>query len=277
MASQLRVNEVNTAGFVPLRAQTPDEVAAADPVAALRFYRERFSNAADFTFFIAGAFTVDAITPLVEKYVGSLPSAGMARDVGSIAAPSFPPAVVRDTIRKGREPRSQVTLSFFAPGGGDAALEERATAIASILRSRVFNRLRGVMGATYTVNAAWANLGPGFGTIRIDFVCAPAAAESLTDSAIEEARRLAREGPTAEEVTAARLARLDVLKVQVTQPAYWINAMERARREGRPASTVPFDPDAIVGVLNVDDLRTAARSDLPASRYTVVTILPESP
>src|SRR4051812_43468625 len=160
---QLRVNEVNTSGFAPLRPQTLEEVATADPAAALRFYRERFSNAADFTFFVAGAFSVDAMTPLVEKYVGSLPSSGTARGVSGVGAPSFPSSVVRETIRKGSEPRSQVTLSFFAPGRGDAALEERAIAIASILRRRLNNRLRGVMGATYAVNVVWANGGPEHG------------------------------------------------------------------------------------------------------------------
>jgi zinc protease len=276
-ALQLRANEVNTSGFALLRPQTLEEVSAADPAAALRFYRERFSNAADFTFFVAGAFSVDAITPLVEKYVGSLPSIGTAREVSSAGAPSFPSSIVRDTIRKGREPRSQVMVSFFAPGRGDAALEERAIAIASILRTRLTNRLRGVMGATYTVNVGWANLGPEYGTIRIDFICAPTAAGSLTDAAIDEARRLARDGPTAEEVAAVRAGRLDELKTQLTQAPYWINAMERARREGRPASAVASDADTIVKALTVDELKGAARADLPESRYTVITLLPEGP
>ena len=40
------------------------------------FYQQLFANAADFTFFFVGAFKVDEITPLLEKYVASLPSTG---------------------------------------------------------------------------------------------------------------------------------------------------------------------------------------------------------
>jgi len=274
-ALELRAREINTSGFAPMRAQTAEEVTRADASSSLQFYKEQFSNAADFTLFAAGPFSVETMTPLIEKYVGSLPSTGKARAVAGVGAPSFPSSVVRETIRKGREPRAQVTLTYFAPGSGDAAREERATAIASIVRTRIYNRLRGVMGATYTVNASWANVSPEFGTITIGFVCAPAAAPALADAAIEEARRLAHDGPTAEEVAAARDARLQELKARLNQAGYWINAMEAARRQDRSAASVAFDPEAVVGSLVPDELKASAREYLPESRYTVVTLLPE--
>ena len=42
----------------------------------LKFYQDRFANAANFTFFFVGAFKVDEIAPLLSKYLGSLPSKG---------------------------------------------------------------------------------------------------------------------------------------------------------------------------------------------------------
>lgn len=272
-----RINEINSSGFAAMRAQTAEQIAAVDVSSAVRFYREHFSNAADFTFFVAGPFSIDAITPVLEKYVGSLPSTGKAREVASLGAPDFPASAVRETVRKGREPRAEVALTFFAPAGGEIEREERATAIAAILRARVYNRLRGIMGATYTVTASFGNLSPGFGTIRIGFVCAPAAAQSLADAAIDEAARFAATGPTVEEVTSTRAARLEELKARLSQPGYWIAMMEQARREGRSAGSVPSDPDTVVKALTVDDLRAAAGRYLPVSRYTVVTLLPEAP
>jgi zinc protease len=253
------------------------EVTAVDPGAALRFYRERFSNAANFTFFITGPFIVDAVVPLLEKYIGSLPSTGMADSVRDPDVPSFPSSVVTDTVRKGREPRSQVAVTFFADAGGDAAHEERAMAIASILQARLLQRLRGVLGATYTVSARWGSLGRGYGTLAVSFVCAPEATGRLTMAAIEEATRLNRDGPTADEVATAKATRATDLKTRMAQNGYWIDAMERARRDGRPASSVATDPNAIVSVLTVDDLKDAARRYLAENRYTVVTLQPEAP
>jgi zinc protease len=276
-AFQSRLSAINSNGFEGLRWQTTDEIVKVDPRSALRFYREQFSNAADFTFFFAGPFSMDTIAPLLEKYVGSLPSRGAARDVtaADAAAPSFPATVVRETVRKGRDPRSQVQLTFFNARDGDTAREERAAAVASILQARVFNRLRGVMGATYAVNTNAPNLSASYGTITVSFVCAPANVKVLTDAALEEAERLARDGPTLDEVAAARVRRQDELKTRLVQPSYWIDQMERARHEHRPAASIPFDPAAIIASLTLDGLKDAARANLPNGRYTVVALLPE--
>jgi zinc protease len=271
------VNEINGGGVAALRPRTTADIGAADAAAALRFYRERFANAADFNFFFAGPFTVETITPLLEKYIASLPSTGRPGAVAAPALPSFPSSMVNDTVRKGREPRSQVTLTFFADAWGDPGDEERATAIASILRARLIQRLRGGMGATYTVSAGWGGLGRGYGTLKVSFVCDPAAADSLTRAAIDEAGRLRQEGATAEEVTAARAARAQELTTRQAQNNYWIGEMERAQRESGSAAAVTSDVEAITRFITVEDLKDAARRYLPGNRYTVVTLLPETP
>ena len=69
----------------PLQRRSADDGRRADARTSTRcsaFYSARFANAADFTYFFVGAFTVDEITPLLEKWVASLPSTGQ-EDVGS--------------------------------------------------------------------------------------------------------------------------------------------------------------------------------------------------
>ena len=39
-------------------------------------FKDRFSDAGDFTFFFVGNFDLNEIKPLVEKYLGSLPNTG---------------------------------------------------------------------------------------------------------------------------------------------------------------------------------------------------------
>src|SRR6185436_18724185 len=41
---------------------------------SMAFYRDRFADASDFTFFFVGSFDVPTIKPLIEKYLASLPS-----------------------------------------------------------------------------------------------------------------------------------------------------------------------------------------------------------
>ena len=119
-----KLEQVNTSNHYtsqPLTAEADQH--ALDRQKMLSYYRQRFSNAADFTFFMVGAFKVDDVLPLVAQYVGGLPSTGPARsevkdsvkDVGI----HFPSASVREKVELGREPRANVQVSFFAESSSD--------------------------------------------------------------------------------------------------------------------------------------------------------------
>ena len=48
---------------------------------SLAFYKDRFADASDFTFVFVGSFEIDAMRPLVERYLASLPSIGSQGDL----------------------------------------------------------------------------------------------------------------------------------------------------------------------------------------------------
>ena len=92
-----------------VRSRPPSvaDLDAINPQRALEIYKDRFSNAGDFTFVLVGSFTLDSVRPLVRRYLGNLPAGGRredARDIG--LAP--PPGVVQREVHKGIEPKSQV-------------------------------------------------------------------------------------------------------------------------------------------------------------------------
>ena len=49
---------------------TAESLTGIDRATMTAFYRERFRNAADFTVFMVGAFTLDRAVPLLAQYVG---------------------------------------------------------------------------------------------------------------------------------------------------------------------------------------------------------------
>src|SRR5262249_23077046 len=70
------------------------------------FYKSRFADASAFTFVFVGNFDADTMRPLVERYLGSLPSIHRTetwKDVGA----RFPTGVIAKQIEKGLEPKSQ--------------------------------------------------------------------------------------------------------------------------------------------------------------------------
>src|SRR5262249_31344097 len=109
-----KLSQVNTSNHYTSQPLTPERVASLKREKMIGFYRERFANAADFTFFMVGAFKLDEAIPLLTHYLGTLPSTGQRtsnyKDVGM----HFPSTTVKEKVEAGREPRGQSVLSFFA-------------------------------------------------------------------------------------------------------------------------------------------------------------------
>jgi len=81
---------------------------------AIQIYKERFANAGDFTFFFVGAINEETIKPLLEKYLGSLPSTAKKETFKDLGIRP-PVGKVEKEINKGEEPQSLVNIVFTAP------------------------------------------------------------------------------------------------------------------------------------------------------------------
>src|SRR5262249_31365784 len=95
---------VNTGGFYMQKVPTAPQVRSVRLPNALDFYRRRFANAADFTFFFAGTFKTDSLIPLLARYLGSLPSTGRRSSKWRPLGPRFPDGVTNVEVKKGSEP-----------------------------------------------------------------------------------------------------------------------------------------------------------------------------
>ena len=74
-------------------------------------YKERFADASGFTFFFTGNFNIDSIKPLLEKYLGSLPSLNKnetARDLNI----HIPAGQLTKKVYKGSENKATVKMVF---------------------------------------------------------------------------------------------------------------------------------------------------------------------
>jgi zinc protease len=272
-----KVAQVNTSNHYSAKAPTPADIQALDLEAMSRFYRERFSNAADFTYIFVGNFTVDEMVPLLEKWVATLPSAGKKtskfRDMGI----RFPANVVKEEVRKGKEPASQTVMSFFA----DTNLEElemhRARAAASLLGIRLRDILREELGGTYSVGVNYDNPLPnkGYGAMRVQFGSAPENVQKLTDAVLKEVERLKKEGPSAEDVAKVQELERRDLEEATKQNSYWLGSMQTVHMLG-------WDPLGItrraqrIEKLSAPVLKEMFDKYFPLNRHTVVTLKPET-
>jgi zinc protease len=271
-----KVRELNTGGHYMARAMKPEDVTRLRRDTALAFYRKSFANAADFTFFFAGAFKVEDVAPLVARYLGALPSTGKKTSTYVDRGMAFPEAPQRARVEKGVEPKSQTTLTFFADTGLKEMEMYQARAAASVLRSRLRDILREELSGTYGASVGYSDLAPlrGYGTTSIAFGSAPESVGKLEQAALAEVARLQKEGPSAEDVQKVQEIERRELETSLKQNPYWLGSLQLVH-------TLGWDPLSIarreqrIALLTRDSLREAFLRYFPLGRYTAVSLFPE--
>ena len=270
-----RRNNINTVNHCTSRELTLDSLKELNPDRMLEFYQQRFANAADFTWFVVGAFKVDEVAPLLAAYIGALPSTGKPTSKRGDLKIRFPTAVVREVVNRGQEPRSQTAITFFADTKIDEMEDHRLGAAVRVLQGRLRDILREQLGGTYSVGAGYSSTSPepGYGVVSVEFGSSPENVATLTDAVLKEVDRLRREGPSASDVAAVKEAEKNDLQTSLRDNGYWLGALQAAHQLGR-------DPRRIVqrveraDSLSVENVGAAFKKYFPADRYTVVTLSP---
>jgi zinc protease len=257
----------------PISAAIVDEVR---PAASFDFFRQRFNDAAGFTFFLVGTFDPDSIRPLVQRYLGNLPVRG---EIDRAGDPGIhpPPGVVERTVRKGIEPKSRTALVFTGPA--HATREERFTmdALGNILEIRLREELREELGGTYSVNvtAFLSRIPREQYNVSIGFGSAPERADTLVRAVFAQIDTLQTAGPRPADLVKAKEASIRSRETNLRQNAWWLQLLVGSRREGDDPAT-RLDLAAELARLTPEAIRAAARTYLDRSRYVRVTLLPEA-
>jgi zinc protease len=271
-----RVEQVNTSNHYSAVAPTPADIQGLDLETMSRFYKERFSNAADFTFLFVGSFKEAEIVPLLEQWVATLPSTGKKQSTYKDMGVRFPTAAVKEEVKKGKEPASQTVMSFFADTNLDELEMHRARAAASLLEIKLRDILREELGGTYNVGVNYASTLPvkGYGAMTVQFGSSPENVEKLTSAALKEVERLKTEGVTAEDLTRVKELERRDLEEATKENSYWLGSMQTVQMLGWDPVGITRRADRIEK-LTAPQLQEMFKKYFPLDRYTVVTLKPE--
>src|SRR5262245_48379731 len=270
-----KLAQVNSSNHYTAQPLTSERVATLDRAKMLSFYRARFANAADFTFFMVGAFKVDEAIPLLAQYVGSLPASGSKssaiRDVGM----TFPQTVEKAKVEAGREPSGQTVISFFADPSADPMEQERLIAATTVLETTLRDVLREELGQTYTVSVGLAQALPqrGGGHIEVRFGAAPENLDSMTARVLKEIKRLQDEGPAKDFTDKAKENARRGYETALKQNDYWLRRLETVNMLGRDPGEILTRNERIDAV-TPQVLQEVFKRYFPADRQTVVTLVP---
>jgi zinc protease len=272
------VSVVNSGDFWMSRPIDPRKIPGIRLDSLMAVHRRQYANAADFTFFVVGAFQVDSIAPLLARYIGSLPSAGHATSSFLPRGPHEPPSVRTVRVRRASEPKSQTVITYFTASPIEELDMHRARACASILEERLRRRLREKMGGTYGASVEFSNLAPlpGHATMAIEFGAEPSRVDSLVAATLAEVVQLQKEGPTADELRSEQEIERRELEVSEKENGTWLSLLTNFHEFGWDPLRIAKRKDRI-DALTRDAIRASAVKYFPPNRYTVISLLPRTP
>ncbi len=270
-----RVALVNSSNHYTAQPVTADRVDALDREKMMAFYRQRFANAADFTVFMVGAFKIDEAVGLLARYVGTLPSKGRATSKFADVGLRFPDHTVTERVEKGREPRSQTVISFFADPPPDPDEEERIDAASTVLEIALRDVLREELGQTYGVSAGLSERLPqrGGGHVEVRFGAAPENIDGMIARTLERIQTLQRDGPSADLTNRAREAARRSDETALRQNGYWLQHLSSAHLLGTDPAAI-LHRAARIDAITPAVLQATLKRYFPMDRHTVVTLVP---
>lgn len=257
------------------RPITAGVLAEADMNEGLQFYRKRFSDFSDYTFYIVGTFSTDEIMPLIKTYLGSLPASGQTptwRDQGI----RLPDGVENRTVYAGIEPKSRVTIVFNGETPWTIEKRRRLGMLQKVLDTRLREVLREDLGGTYgvSISASLSDEPYESYSVSISFGCSPERVDELVAQVFTEIESLQTAAVDESYVHNARESSIRAYQTGLRENGYWLSSLRFYDKHGIPAEQILNNPSRYLDTITADDLVIDARVFLNTERYVKVVLLP---
>jgi len=242
----------------------------------LDLYKERFADAGNFTFVLVGNFDEQVILPLLETYLGSLPSTNSHETWQDLKLHPAKGHISRKVFQ-GKEPKAQVYLSFSGEMETATWKEESVHMIVlgQILQMKLIERLREEESGIYNVRVAATPLrspSPSF-SIAITFSCDPKNVELLILATHSEMDKLKQEGPTEEDLEKVHAQAKMGIDQSLRTNLFWLNSLVKRTEDAVDLETIPLLKNKVLNT-GLNDVKKAANKFIGGENYMRFVLLP---
>lgn len=243
---------------------------------AYEIYKDRFANAGDFRFFFVGNFNIAEITPLLEKYLGSLPNTQREETWKDLGVRP-PKGVVDKVIEKGEDPKSQVIITYTGEKPYDKSSNYHLASLGEVLSIKLIEILREEKSGVYGVGAYGSSSKYPVEdySFRVSFPCAPENVDDLVSAVFEQIQSIKENGVSDEDLQKIKETQRRNREEGLKQNRYWLGQLNAYYSNGTSLDTF-FDRKDLVDALNSDDLKEAANKYLRNDNYVKIVLMPEN-
>ncbi|PQA58507.1 M16 family metallopeptidase [Siphonobacter curvatus] len=235
--------------YMPMKPADVDKI---NVDKAMRIYKERFANASDFTFFFVGNFKVDEFKPLLEKYLGGLPSTGKKETYKDLNIRPLK-GKVNKTVYRGIDDKAAAQLVYSGDFVYTPENETNLSAIEEILNIKLIDEIREKESGVYYIyaQASAEKLPKPRYSLSIGYGTNPGRIDELATKTLAILEDMKKNGPSQTDLDKYKIETKRQLEVQMKENRFWANSLSSSYQNGE-------DPKDVLKEMKLVDQVTVA-------------------
>ncbi len=238
-------------------------------------FRDRFADASDFTYIMIGNFKTEEIIPLLEKYIGGLPSISRSETWKDLT-PGFPEGIKKVEIPENSEPQSQVAMVWKGDFRWKTEDRQGFALLMSILEIRLRESMREDQGGVYGVSfdGGASKLPRPSYTISSQWGCKPENLEKLAQTVIDEMNKIKTDGPEEADLNKVKETMIRERETQVKENGFWLGYLQNHYINGSKILSLD-EYRSLVNSMTVKKIKAIAKRYLNTDNYVEVYLTPK--
>jgi zinc protease len=242
---------------------------------AFEIFKERFADASDFTFTFTGNVNIEEIKPLLEQWLGSLPSIKRKEQATDLGI-HIPSGLLQRKVYRGSEPKATVRLVYSGKYTYNEDNNIQLEALGEILQIKLTERLRELEGGVYSpsVKSRYSKYPNNRYVINVSFGCAPENVEKLVAATQDEINKIKLSGATQTDIQKIVAEDTRKTETQMKDNGFWLGYLSSSSENNEnPEAILKYFDD--LNNITPQSSKTAANTFLSGDNMIKLVLLPE--
>ena len=241
---------------------------------SIGIFKDRFADASDFTYLMIGNFKVEEVIPLLEKYIGGLPSI-KRKETWKDVTPGFPKGLVVVDVPKNSEPQSTVAMIWKGDFKWKDKDRQGFAMLMNILAIKCRESMREAQGGVYgvSVTGSTSKLPKSKYSIQSTWGCNPENITKLSQTVLDEMGKIKKDGPTVIDLNKVKETLIRERETRLKENGYWLSALQNHFLYGDNLLSLE-DYKTFVNSFSGDDIKAIANKYLNTVSYVQVALTP---
>lgn len=237
-------------------------------------FKERFADASDFTYLMVGNFKVEEVIPLLEKYIGGLPSI-KRKETWKDVTPGFPKGLIVVDVPKNSEPQSTVAMVWKGDFKWNEEDRQGFTMLMNILSIKCRESMREDQGGVYgvSINGSTSKLPKPKYSITSTWGCNPENIKKLSKTVLDEMGKIKKEGPTDIDLNKVKETLIRERETRLKENGFWLTALQNHFLYGDILLSLE-DYKTFINSFSGDVIKAIANKYLNTDSYVQVALTP---